>query len=319
MNILLITPAKEKSTDGNRISADRWAEILSLNNHKVQILTEYDNSNVDVLIALHAWRSSSSIFRYREKNPRSPLIVVIGGTDANSFLKTNPDTVIKSLEYASAIVCLHNLIGDLFPSHIRKKVHFIPQSSEALNQERILSDKHFDVAVVAHLRDEKDPFRAALAARLMPKGSTLRVNHFGRAYSSFFNLRARYEKVVNSRYHWFGELSHDRIKKEYCKNRLVIISSIQEGGANVLSESISSGLPLIASEIDGNVGLLGDNYSGYFPVGNERELAKLLEKAENEPSFLDELTQQCINLKALFSRERESSLWESLIKKVTSG
>ena len=87
----------------------------------------------------------------------------------------------------------------------------------------------------------------------------------------------------------------------------------------MLSESISSGLPLIASEIDGNVGLLGDNYSGYFPVGNERELAKLLEKAENEPSFLDELTQQCINLKALFSRERESSLWESLIKKVTSG
>ena len=132
------------------------------------------------------------------------------------------------------------------------------------------------------------------------------------------NLRAQYEEKVNARYNWYGEVSQCAVKKEYYKNRLVIISSTQEGGANVVSETIISGIPLIASNIDGNIGLLGNQYSGYFPVGNEKALANLLVKAENEPAFIDELTQQCTNLKPLFSSKNESSLWQKLIYSVTS-
>jgi glycosyltransferase involved in cell wall biosynthesis len=62
-----------------------------------------------------------------------------------------------------------------------------------------------------------------------------------------------------------------------------------EGGAHVVSEAIAAGVPVIASDIAGNVGLLGEDYPGYFPVGNEQALAALLLRAETDSNFLRSL------------------------------
>ncbi len=62
-----------------------------------------------------------------------------------------------------------------------------------------------------------------------------------------------------------------------------------EGGAHVVTEAIAIGVPVIASDIPGNRGLLGDDYPGYFPVGDAKALALMLQKAEFEPSFYKSL------------------------------
>jgi glycosyltransferase involved in cell wall biosynthesis len=62
-----------------------------------------------------------------------------------------------------------------------------------------------------------------------------------------------------------------------------------EGGAHVVSEAIAIGVPVIASDIPGNRGLLGDDYPGYFPVGNEIELGKLLLNAATNSVFYESL------------------------------
>ena len=59
----------------------------------------------------------------------------------------------------------------------------------------------------------------------------------------------------------------------------MVISSLSEGGANVISEAAVAGVPVLASRIDGNVGLLGADYPGYFPVGDTEALARLLRTA----------------------------------------
>ena len=41
-----------------------------------------------------------------------------------------------------------------------------------------------------------------------------------------------------------------------------------EGGAHVVIEAVRSGTPVLASRIDGNVGLLGADYRGYFAPGD---------------------------------------------------
>jgi glycosyltransferase involved in cell wall biosynthesis len=61
------------------------------------------------------------------------------------------------------------------------------------------------------------------------------------------------------------------------------------GGANVLSEAITASVPILASRIDGNVGILGANYPGYFDVGDTAELTGLLRRAESSPRYLAEL------------------------------
>ncbi len=90
-------------------------------------------------------------------------------------------------------------------------------------------------------------------------------------------------------------------------------SSRLEGGANVISEAIIAGTPLIASRIAGNVGLLGEDYPGYFEVGDTQGLARLLERAGSDAGFLPELKEYCARLAHLFSTEREEMAWAELI------
>ena len=86
-----------------------------------------------------------------------------------------------------------------------------------------------------------------------------------------------------------------------------------EGGANVVSEAVVAGVPVIASRIDGNVGLLGDAYDGYFPARDTAALAAILDRAEREPGFLDRPGAQGRARKPLFAPEREREAWRRLL------
>ena len=46
-----------------------------------------------------------------------------------------------------------------------------------------------------------------------------------------------------------------------------------EGGAHVILEAVQSGTAVLASRIDGNVGMLGPAHEGYFEVGDDAGLA----------------------------------------------
>jgi glycosyltransferase involved in cell wall biosynthesis len=81
----------------------------------------------------------------------------------------------------------------------------------------------------------------------------------------------------------------------------------------VISEAIVAGLPVIASRVAGNVGLLGEDYAGYFSTGDTQELARLMARAESDSEFLSELKLHCGRLARLFSPERELAAWRDLI------
>jgi putative glycosyltransferase (TIGR04348 family) len=318
MKIHLVTPAKKRSKNGNRTSALRWARLLRGQSHKVQIDTDYNGESTDLVIALHAWRSAAAIDRYRALYPAGPLIVALGGTDVNGYLKTDPETTIRSMQTADALVCLHDLIAVELPVELRSKLTVIRQSAQPLPRARKPGTRYFDVCVIGHLREEKDPFRSALAARLLPDSSRLRVIHFGKAHSDEWARRAQAEMAQNPRYHWKGEVTGGRVRQELARTRLMIISSNQEGGANVISEALVAGVPIIASDIPGNIGLLGVDYPGYYPVGDERALATLLQRAETDAAFLANLERFFQRLAPAFTPEREAVAWAKLISALTA-
>ena len=317
MNIHLVTPAKKSSKNGNRTSALRWAKLLREHGHKVRIATDYNGETTDLVIALHAWRSAAAIDRYRVRYPQGPLIVALGGTDVNTNLRTDSNTTLGSMRKADALVCLHDLIADELPEVLRQKLHVIYQSAIPLPQARSPSSRYFDVCVVGHLRIEKDPFRCAFAARLVPATSKLRVRHLGKAHSPQWSEQAQQEMRENPRYQWLGEVPRWRVRQEFVRTRVMVISSNQEGGANVVSEALVAGVPVIASEISGNIGLLGADYPGYYPLGNEHALAQILTRAEKDPEFLGTLEEYCKKLAPKFRPEFESAAWSRLVDAVT--
>ena len=116
----------------------------------------------------------------------------------------------------------------------------------------------------------------------------------------------------NPRFVWKGEVTGGEVRRWFARSHAMVISSIMEGGANVVSEAVAAGLPVIASRIDGNVGLLGEDYAGYFPPEDTEALAALLWRAEREPSFLAQLAAQCDAKRPLFAPVREKEAWARL-------
>ena len=158
--------------------------------------------------------------------------------------------------------------------------------------------------------------RAALAARLVPERSRLRVIHLGKAHNQAFAKAAQKEMATNPRYIWKGEVPAWRVRREYARAQAMVITSNQEGGANVVSEAIAAGVPVIASDIDGNIGLLGKDYAGFYPVQDEAALADVLWRAENEAKFLKELTRQTKKLRPLFLAKHEAKGWVDVVETV---
>jgi glycosyltransferase involved in cell wall biosynthesis len=86
-----------------------------------------------------------------------------------------------------------------------------------------------------------------------------------------------------------------------------------EGGANMLSEAIVASVPILASSIDGNVGILGPDYPGYFDVSDTRQLARLLNRAETSPEYLAELRGWIESLAFIADPAREEQAWSELL------
>ena len=235
MKINLISPANKHTKNGNRTSIVRWAKFLKGYGHNTQINTEYDGSACDIMIALHARHSAEAINLYKAKYPKGPLIVALGGTDVNTFLKTDPSVTLLAMEKADALVCLHDQIGEALPQHLTKKLHVIVQSALPLKKRRNPSKRNFDICVIGHLRDEKDPLRTAMAVRLLDESSKIRVFHLGKAHNEAWANAAKKEQIENPRYHWLGEMTAAQVRREFIKTQLMVLSSNQEGGANAVS------------------------------------------------------------------------------------
>ncbi len=313
MNIGIVTPAPPESRSGNRATAIRWAKILRKLGHRVVISQSYNGAAFDMLVALHARRSSGSIRRFRRIHADAPLIVALTGTDLYRDLSRSKEAQ-RSLDLATRIVVLQPQALSELRAAWRNKARVVHQSVSWFNRPRPrLSAKSFDVCVVGHLRPVKDPFRAAMAARLVPKSSRIRVIHLGGALTATEAARARLEMMSNTRYKWLGEVSPSQVAGVMSKSRLFVISSRMEGGANAVGEAIVAGLPVLASDIPGSIGILGDDYPGYFQVGDTRELARLMLRCETEPQFLADLTSRCHGLTALFDPCREQSAWAGLL------
>jgi putative glycosyltransferase (TIGR04348 family) len=281
----------------------------------VAVETEYRGGRYDVLVALHARRSFPSIERFGREHPDRPLLVALTGTDLYGDLRHDPQAR-RALDLASRLILLQPLGLEELPEPIRAKAHVIYQSAIPAPAHHAPKTDVFEVCVLGHLRPVKDPFRAAAAVRLLPASSRIRIIHAGAALSPEMEEAARAEEASNPRYRWLGELPRWKALRVLARSRLLVLSSRMEGGANVLSEAIVAGVPVLASRIPGSVGLLKPGYPGYFPVEDTEALAGLLHRAETDADYYGTLRTWCAGLAPLFEPALERQSWERLLRDV---
>jgi len=283
LRILIVTPAAPGSRNGNRTTAERWARHLRALGHETQVALEWDGRDCDILIALHAHRSHAAIRAWKTTHPRRPLVLVLTGTDLYRDIRRDAEAR-ASLRLADRMVVLQVKGLDELNAAQRAKTRVIFQSVRAVGRQAP-PRSYFLVTVIGHLREEKDPFRAAQALAHLPQ-SRIRVVHMGKAMTPEMGRQARALMRAEPRYRWLGELSHAGTMRWLARSHVMVISSRMEGGAHVVSEAIGIGVPVIASAIAGNIGLLGERYPAYFPFANETALAARLARAQSEPAWL---------------------------------
>jgi putative glycosyltransferase (TIGR04348 family) len=311
--ICIITPALRDTNAGNWHTAARWARFLRPD-FRVQVLQQWAGEPCDAMIALHARRSAESIAAFHEAHPERGLAVVLTGTDLYRDLPASREAQ-RSLALADRLVVLQELGAQALPAQFRSKTSVIFQSAPALRR-GARRQRTFDVAVVGHLREEKDPLTVMRAALALPASSRVRVLHAGAALDERYALAARRTGERSPRYRWLGELPRSRARQLMRHAALLLHPSKMEGGAQAVLEAIRSGTPVLVSNVDGNLGMVGARYPGVFRVGDVRTVVELLQRAATDRVFLRRLASACRARAWLFDPKVERAAVRDLVRKL---
>ena len=287
VKIALVTPAGPGMRNGNRHTALRWAAFLRAAGHAVEVSVQWSpECSADAMLALHARRSHLSIKAFPADRP---LVVALTGTDVYRDIHDSAEAR-ESLELAHRLIVLQPMAGRELAPRLRRKVRVVVQSS-ATTLRHAPVRRRFRVCVIGHLRAEKDPLRT-LAALSFVSEEDVEVVHLGAALDPALEAEARAGMAREPRYRWLGSVPHARALRWLASSHAMVISSRIEGGANVVCEALRIGVPVLASRIPGNVGLLGARYAGYFPLEDERALAELIHRAAVDRRFYSSLKKE---------------------------
>ncbi|HVB48189.1 MAG TPA: selenoneine biosynthesis selenosugar synthase SenB [Burkholderiales bacterium] len=307
MRIALVTPAGSGTRTGNRHTALRWATFLRHAGHSVSLMTEWTpHTEADLMLALHARRSHPSIRAFADALPGRPLVVALTGTDVYRDIHVSAEAR-ESLALAHRLVVLQPRAIDELPAFARRKTRVVYQSCAT----RLRHDpvkRGFRICVIGHLREEKDPLRALAALAQVRRDAGIEVVQLGAALDARFALRARAAMAREPRYRWLGSVPHALALRWLASSHAMVISSRMEGGANVVSEALRIGVPVLASRIPGNLGLLGAAHAGYFPLGEARALAALMLRAASDAAFYGRLKSHSTRLRPMVAPSNEARL-----------
>jgi putative glycosyltransferase (TIGR04348 family) len=323
--VIIVTPAQAHANNGNWQTAWRWSRLLSAH-YRTAIVQEWraeyegvQHPNAVAMLALHARRSAASIEAWAHSYPGRGLGLVLTGTDLYRDIQTDV-MAQRSLDLAQRLVVLQALGPQALPLQHRAKARVIFQSTST-RKTVVKSRKQLRVVMVGHLRDEKSPQTLFEAARLLATHPAIHIDHIGAALDPALGEQARQTQAACPNYRWLGNQDHEATRRHIQRAHLLVHCSRMEGGAHVIMEAVCSGTPVLASNVDGNVGMLGADYAGYFPWDDAAALAQLIQACQQDlqghglgrVGFISNLQAQCGLRAPLFSPENERAALLSLL------
>ncbi len=308
--IVLVTPALADANNGNWQTAQRWARLLAPS-CSVRLGARWEGGDEDLMIALHARRSAGSVLAWRAASASRPLLLVLTGTDL--YRDIDHDAAAQqALAAADALVVLNEDGAARLPPLLRARCQVVLQSCTA---RRPLAKpvRHLRAVMVGHLRDEKDPLTYLRAAERLAGRRDILFDHIGAALDPALGDAAQALSARLPGYRWLGALPHAEVRRRIQAAHVLVHTSRMEGGAHVVTEALRSGTPVIASQIDGNLGLLGHGYPATFAVGDDAALAALVTRARDDAAMLPALAAWCARRAPLFSPAAESAALHRLL------
>lgn len=338
--VLIASPFGQKTQTGNWQTARRYADHLQGVGYEVTVLAEYDGLQplpaCETAIVLHAKRSRSVAEALTRTG--TPFAVVLTGTDLYADLQ-HPN--IPDFQACQQTIDAAQLVVTLQSRAAEELVRILPQTA---GKRRVIAQAvpleapdrwapsyvqtpgtALTWLISGHVRSEKDPltglagFAQAFPSACLADGSPTHLTHVGGARdpSAAEALVTAANQMPSGSITLMGARPHDQAVGLMGQHHCLIQPSRMEGGALVISEAAAHRLPVLASRIDGHLGLLGEDYPGYFQVGSPADLAILMRRFAESVAFRDDLRSALIqNTPALTSPSLEKTQLKSLIERL---
>ena len=315
MEIAVFSPYSLTSPKGNTITAERLVSLLvNLGCSAVAVDDSVAVGTPDVLIALHATRSLCVSREYKSQRRDGQLWVYLTGTDVYVADQSSAD-LVEALSMADVIMVSQSAIVQSLAAEFRDKCAVIPASVSLPELPQVFDSNHSDstkFGFVGHLREVKNPFLMNRAMQFC--SGDLTAVTMGATLEPVFKEQVEEWQQRDPRFRYLGNVPHAEALARLSQLDYSINSSFSEGGANAVAESIVLGTPVLASRIEGNLGLLGEEYIGYFECDNARSLADLMARVMQDPSFARKLQQQTEVLAECFLPRREQEALAELLQ-----
>jgi len=310
--VVIVCPATAASNSGNWRTAARWRQLLRPF-AQVRIVQQWPDAQArqdDVMLALHARKSATAIDTWHAQHGAKGLGVVLTGTDLYPDIAQDPISM-RSLAQAHSLVVLQDQALRALPAIYRDKARVIVQSC-GTRQALPKSSRQLRVVMVGHLREEKNPRMLWRAVHLIAPNAGIHIDHIGQALDPQLAREAQATAAACPHFRWLEGLNHRETLRRIQRAHLLVHTSRSEGGALVIAEAICSGTPVLATRIDGNVGLLGADYGGLLASDDADELAtRLLQcratQEQGPNSLLAQWQAQCALRAPLFAPETEQA------------
>jgi putative glycosyltransferase (TIGR04348 family) len=324
-SVVIVSPALAAANNGNWQTARRWKTLLAPE-YRARITQDWPDLEApqdEFMLALHAKRSAGAIEAWAQLHGSNRLAVVLTGTDLYGDILKDARAQ-QSLELAGRLVVLQELGPKALPEKSRRKARVILQSTTA-RQALAKTSQRLVAVMVGHLREVKSPQTLFEAARLLRDRDDIRIRHIGEASDARWAALAEATSRDCPNYRWLGGMPHAATRRAIQRAHVLVHPSALEGGAHVIMEAVRSGTPVLASKVPGNVGMLGEDYEGYFPHGDAAQLAAQLGRCQDEQrrfpddpgrTWLARLRAQCDRRAPLFAREAERAALLQLIQEL---
>jgi len=110
---------------------------------------------------------------------------------------------------------------------------------------------------------------------------------------------------------FIGKLQHDKVLQEYSNYNILLVPSIWDAFGVIVIESMSQGVPVIASKVGGIPELIKNEETGLLVTqGNPEEMAEAIKKLVHNPSLYEKISSNGIK------RVREQYKNEKIIEKI---
>jgi len=324
-SVVIVSPALAQANNGNWRTAQRWQQLLQAS-HRVRVVNAWPDGHEahdQCMLALHARRSAASIAAWSQAHPARGLAVVLTGTDLYEDILHDAQAQ-RSLVLAQRLVVLQDRGSDALPADCRDKARVVYQSTSA-RPTLIKPDAWLRAVMVGHMRAVKAPQTLYAAAALLQGRCDIRIDHIGDdgdAGDAELARQAHATAQAHPHYRRLGALPHTQARRRIQRAHVLVHPSVMEGGAHVIMEAVRSGTPVLASRVPGNVGMLGADYEGYFPLGDAAALARLLAECRSsqvqDPAggLLERLRAQCEARAHCFEPELERAALLQLLQEL---